>query len=173
MTSSDAALMNICTIIFQGGGGTTRRTIATRLLTTTLDIQEKLVTSKLRPSLAIAVDSAISEARRKSYCAICIQDKFLDDSAKSLMQKSSQYIQECEEESNFIILHLKKNKAARHIGCEGVREEEEDDEGEEEKHEESETREREKLEERKSHLVRHGPLVERIHQSLVSRASSQ
>jgi len=62
----------------------------------------------------------------------------------------------------------------RHIGCEGVHEEEEEeDEGKEEKHEESETREREKLEERKSHLVRRGPLVERIHQSLVSRASSQ
>jgi hypothetical protein len=45
-------------------------TIATRLLTTTLDIQEKLVTSKLRPSLAIAADSAISEARRKSHCAL-------------------------------------------------------------------------------------------------------
>ncbi|EFN63624.1 hypothetical protein EAG_07402 [Camponotus floridanus] len=41
--------------------------ITTRLLTTTLGIQEKLVTSKLRPSLAIAVDSAISEARRKSH----------------------------------------------------------------------------------------------------------
>ncbi|KYM80721.1 hypothetical protein ALC53_08890 [Atta colombica] len=47
-------------------------TIATRLLTTILDIQEKLVTSKLRPSLAIAVDSAISEARRKSHCALNI-----------------------------------------------------------------------------------------------------
>ncbi|KYQ52914.1 hypothetical protein ALC60_07992 [Trachymyrmex zeteki] len=47
-----------------------RDTIATRLLTTTLDIQEKLVTSKLRPSLAIAADSAISEARRKSHCAL-------------------------------------------------------------------------------------------------------
>ncbi|KYQ52913.1 hypothetical protein ALC60_07991 [Trachymyrmex zeteki] len=64
-------------------------------------------------------------------------------------------------------------KAVQHIGIEGVREEEEEDEEEEEKHEESETREREKLEERKSHLVRRGPLVERIHQSLVSRASSQ
>ncbi|KYN22059.1 hypothetical protein ALC57_05559 [Trachymyrmex cornetzi] len=96
--------------------------------------------------------------------------QFLDDSAKSFMHKSSQYIQECEEES---IVDLTGNKAAQHIGCEGVREEEEEDEGEEEKHEESETREREKLEERKSHLVRRGPLVERIHQSLVSRASSQ
>ncbi|KYN06348.1 hypothetical protein ALC62_02685, partial [Cyphomyrmex costatus] len=35
-------------------------------------------------------------------------------------------------------------KAARHIGCEGVREEEDDEEEEEEKHEESETRERER-----------------------------
>ncbi|EGI60039.1 hypothetical protein G5I_11830 [Acromyrmex echinatior] len=101
---------------------------------------------------------------------ICIQVQFLDDSAKSFMQKSSQYIQECEEES---IVDLAGNKAVRHIGCEGVREEEEEDEREEEKHEESETREREKLEERKSHLVRRGPLVERIHQSLMSRASSQ
>lgn len=40
-------------------------TIATRLLTTTLDIQEKLVTSKLRSTLAIAADSAISEARAR------------------------------------------------------------------------------------------------------------
>ncbi|KYN06346.1 hypothetical protein ALC62_02683 [Cyphomyrmex costatus] len=70
MASSDVALMNICTIIFQGD----EETIATRLLTTTLDIQEKLVTSKLRPSLAIAADSAISEARParrvRSHCAL-------------------------------------------------------------------------------------------------------
>lgn len=45
-------------------------TIATRLLTTTLNIQEKLVTSKLRPSLATAADSAISEARCKSHRAL-------------------------------------------------------------------------------------------------------
>ncbi|KYM80720.1 hypothetical protein ALC53_08889 [Atta colombica] len=103
---------------------------------------------------------------------ICIQAQFLDDSTKLFMQKSSQYIQECEEETECDQYFLIRK---RHIGCEGVHEEEEEEEGEgeEEKHEESETREREKLEERKSHLVRRGPLVERIHQSLVSRASSQ
>lgn len=47
-------------------------TIATRLLTTTLDIQEKLVTSKLGPALAITANSAISEARRVRAAAFWI-----------------------------------------------------------------------------------------------------
>lgn len=45
-------------------------TIATWLLTTALDIQEKLVTSKLRSTIAIAANSAISEARRKNRRAL-------------------------------------------------------------------------------------------------------